>query len=103
FLSKRFNVVWLQRRRGNAQISDPGHFLPRLLRACSERPRRGHSDKRHQLSPLHSITSSARARSDGGMVRPSTLAGLRLVSNSNLSFCWTGRSAGLAPLSILST
>jgi hypothetical protein len=49
---------------------------------------------------LYSITSSARASSDGGTVRPSALAVLRLMTNSNLVGCWTGKSAGLAPLRI---
>src|SRR6266516_2650328 len=51
----------------------------------------------------HSITSSARASSIGGTSRPSALAVLRLITNSNLVGCSTGRSAGLAPLKILST
>src|SRR6516165_9465264 len=42
----------------------------------------------------HSITSSARASSVGGTVRPSVLAVLRLITNSNLVDCMTGRSAG---------
>jgi hypothetical protein len=45
----------------------------------------------------YSITSSARARIEGGTVRPSSLAVLRLTTSSNLVGCWTGRSAGLAP------
>ena len=49
------------------------------------------------------ITSSARASTDGGIVRPSALAVLRLMTSSNLVGCSTGRSAGLAPLRILST
>ena len=49
------------------------------------------------------ITSSARPSSDGGIVRPSALAVLRLITSSNLVGCSTGRSAGLAPLRILST
>ena len=49
----------------------------------------------------HSITSSARARIDGGTVRPSALAVLRLMASSKVVGCWTGRSAGLAPLRIL--
>jgi hypothetical protein len=48
----------------------------------------------------HSMTSSARARIDCEMVRPSVLAVLRLTTNSNSAGCWTGRSAGLAPLRI---
>ena len=35
-----------------------------------------------------------------GMVSPGALAVLRLISSSNLVGCSTGRSAGLAPLSI---
>jgi hypothetical protein len=51
----------------------------------------------------YSITSSARASNVGGTSRPSALAVLRLMASSNLVGCWTGRSAGLAPLKILST
>src|SRR5712692_1976052 len=50
----------------------------------------------------HWMISSARPSSDGGIVRPSALAVLRLISMSNLDACITGRSAGRAPLSILS-
>src|SRR5438128_8385674 len=53
--------------------------------------------------PHHSITSSARASSVGGTSRPSALAVLRLITSSNVVGCSTGRSAGLAPLRILST
>src|SRR5215471_19305075 len=48
-------------------------------------------------------TSAARRRSDGGIVRPSALAVLRLITSSNLVGCSTARSAGLAPFRILST
>src|SRR5262249_58738189 len=48
----------------------------------------------------YSITSSARASSVGGMVRPSVIAVLKLITRLYLVACWTGRSAGLAPLSI---
>ena len=51
----------------------------------------------------HWITSSARNSSDGGIVRPRALAVLRLMTSSNLVGCSTGKSAGLAPLRILST
>jgi hypothetical protein len=47
---------------------------------------------------LHSITSSAIARMPGGMVRPSALAALRLITSSNLVGRITGRSAGFSPL-----
>jgi hypothetical protein len=37
-----------------------------------------------ELPPLHSMTSSARASNEGGTVRPSALAVLRLIIISNL-------------------
>jgi len=49
------------------------------------------------------ITWSARRRRDGGIVRPRALAVLRLIASSNFVGCSTGRSAGFAPLRILST
>src|SRR5262245_51923695 len=54
-------------------------------------------------APFHSITSSARARSDGGTVRPSALAVLRLITNSYLVGDCTGRSPGFSPLRMRST
>src|SRR5262245_17193957 len=48
------------------------------------------------------ITSSARWRSNGGIVSPSAFAVLRLITSSNLDGCSIGRSAGLAPFRILS-
>src|SRR5437867_11563140 len=49
------------------------------------------------------ITSSARCSSDWGMVSPSALAVLRLMTSSNFVGCSTGRSPGFAPFRILST
>ena len=51
----------------------------------------------------HSITSSARASSIGGTSRPSALAVVRLMTNSNLVGCSTGISPGFVPRRILST
>ena len=42
------------------------------------------AEQRDELAALHSITSSARASSVGGTSRPSALAVLRLMINSNL-------------------
>ena len=39
------------------------------------------------VTPPHSITSSARASSPGGMVRPSAFAALRLMINSKSVAC----------------
>ena len=50
-----------------------------------------------QQTTLYSITSSARASSMGGMVRPSARAVRRLITKSNLVDCATGRSIGLLP------
>jgi hypothetical protein len=41
-----------------------------------------HTDQTDELAPLHSITSSARAISDGATVRPSALAALALIASS---------------------
>src|SRR6185503_3056793 len=48
----------------------------------------------------HSMTSSARASSVGGILRSSILAVSALMTSSNLDDCTTGRSAGFAPLRI---
>jgi hypothetical protein len=53
----------------------PDHWHRRLLRARRERPRRRTAEKHDELATAaHSITSSARASSVGGIVRPSALA-----------------------------
>src|SRR4030095_10299541 len=54
-------------------------------------------------SYAYRITLFARASTFGGIVRPICFAAFRLMISSNLVGCSTGRSAGLAPLSILST
>jgi hypothetical protein len=50
------------------------------------------------LRKVYSITSSARASNVGGTSRPRDFAVCRLITNSNLVDCSTGKSAGLAPL-----
>jgi hypothetical protein len=56
-----------------------------------------------QQIAAYSITSSARASKMGGTSKPSCLAVLRLMRNSNVVGPSTGRSPGLVPLNILST
>jgi hypothetical protein len=51
----------------------------------------------------HSMIWSARRSTDCGIVNPSALAVLRLMTSSNFVACCTGRSAGFAPFRILST
>src|SRR5260221_2077259 len=78
--------------------------LTRLLRPCPTRPHGGHaSEQRDELAPVHSITSSARASSVSGTVRPSAFAVLRLMTSSNLVGCWTGRLLGFSPFRMRST
>src|SRR5437899_1673927 len=77
--------------------------LPPLLRVRYERPCGRATEKRDKLPPLHSITSSARASSVVGTVRPSALAVLRLITSSYFVGACTGRSAGFSPLRIRST
>src|SRR5262249_14793475 len=92
-------------RKGCPAAKDPDNrSLRRLLRAHRERPccRRA-AEKRDERPPLHSITSSARASSVGGISRPSNLAAVRLMMSSNLVGCSTGMSPGFAPRRILST
>lgn len=77
----------------------------RLLRARGKRPRRRRAaEQRNELAPPnHSITSSARESKVGGIFKPSAEAAFKLMISSNSVACWTGRSPGFAPLSILST
>jgi hypothetical protein len=51
----------------------------------------------------YSNTSSARCRADSGIVRPSALAVLRLIANSNTVGCSIGSSPGIAPRRIRAT
>ena len=75
--------------------------LAALPRADGENFRRGSFIL--NLPSHHSITSSVRASSEMGGSRPSALAVLRLMTNSNLVACWTGRSPGFSPLRMRST
>jgi hypothetical protein len=60
--------------RKRCKDTDAPHAIG-LLRARRERPRRGcAADEQYELAAPHSITSSARAMSVGGMSMPSALA-----------------------------
>src|SRR5262245_2353155 len=87
--------------RTRARAQEPNR-LRRLLRVRRERPRRRRAaEQRDEIAAgAHSITSSAAASNVGGTSRPSVLAVLRLMTNSNFTDCWTGKSVGLSPLRI---
>src|SRR5262249_56900049 len=87
-----------------AKKTYPRH-LSRLLRLCGARPGEDapteHGDER---SPVHHwMISSICASNAGEIVNPSACAVFRLITAWSVVGCWTGRSAGLAPLMILST
>src|SRR3974390_2017795 len=87
---------------GNEDADAPDPFG--LLRPYYERPRRRRAaEKRDELAPPHSITSSARASTDGGIVRPRAFAVLRLMTSSYLVGTCTGRSTGFSPFRMRST
>ena len=96
--SVRLRRTWVKRKE-----AEPRSF-PRLLRQGRERrgERTGQRGQQEAAAVHHSMTSSARASSDGGIVRPRALAVLRLMISSYLDACSMGSSAGLAPLRILS-
>src|SRR5262249_49950257 len=76
---------------------------PRLLCTGSERQGGSAAGHRGEIASPHSIPSSARARIDGGTVRPSALAAFRLMTSSNWAGCSTGTSDGSAPPRTLPT
>src|SRR5262249_8396936 len=79
-------------RGGVQEHADAPHFFA-LLRARSERQCCRTAEQRDELAPFHSITSSARASSVCGTVRPSALTAFWLTASSNLTGCSTGSSA----------
>ena len=87
----------LSGRGERTRASGPLQRDVRRLFACCE------ARTRHAIATVHSITRSARRRIDGGIVIPSAVAVLRLITSSNVVGCSTGISAGFAPFSILLT
>src|SRR5262245_21156989 len=88
-----------------SRVEPADNWHPSLLRPRRERPcgRRAAEQRDELAPPHHSMTSSARASNMAGTSRPSALATVRLMTNSNLVGCSTGRSPGFAPRRILST
>src|SRR5262249_40058003 len=101
-LSKRAQTLHVVLKRCGAEEAD--HRECRLLRARRQRPRSGRAaEERDEGAPFHSMTSSARSRSVGGIVMPIALAALRFTTSSYLDGCSISRSAGFAPRNTLST
>src|SRR5262249_12140965 len=92
-------------RVGGGQVHDDtdARQLCRRLRFPERGRQYGDRASEKRTPARHRMTSSARASTDGGMVRPSAFAVLRLITSSNFVGCSTGRSLGFAPLKILST
>src|SRR2546422_6363529 len=91
-----------ERRKSEAESeNDREPDQPHAAGESSRAPRR--APARRRTSTRYSMTWSARPSTEGGIVSPSAFAVFRLMTNSNLVGCSTGRSAGLAPLRILST
>src|SRR5262249_3027806 len=73
-LYKGGDALAIDQTRVGPQEPD-GRQLAGLLRARRERPRRPRAaEKRDERAPLHSITSSARTSTDGGIINPRAFA-----------------------------
>src|SRR2546425_1123084 len=97
----RFDLGLVVQNYVQQGIMDFQLSVARLLPARRKRPRGCRAaEKRDELAASHSITSSASNCRELGTSRPSALAVCRLITNSNLVDCKTGRSAGFAPLRI---
>src|SRR5262249_32772830 len=83
---------------GESRMEKPDHWNSLLLCACHNRPHRRTAEPRDERPSSHSMTSSARANKECGTSRSMALAVLRLMTNSNLTVCHTGMSAGFSPL-----
>src|SRR5262249_21380474 len=88
-----FGIVFVVRH----EHADAPHPLA-LLRLRRERPSCRAAEERDRLATIdardHSITSSASARTRGGISKFIAFAALRLITSSNLVAWKTGRSAG---------
>src|SRR4051794_4753643 len=83
---------------GKSRCGADPQYLPYLLRGRRNRPHRSAAKQLDECAPFHhSMTSSARASSVGGISRRSAFAVVMLMIRSNLVGCSTGRSDGLAP------
>jgi len=95
---------WLNERVGGLANASTASPLRQLSPVADMRSDEAMSEKCHERTRAgaakgnYSMTSSARPSSVIGKVRPRALAVLRLMMNSTFTTCWTGKSAGFAPL-----
>jgi hypothetical protein len=68
-----------------------------------ERTRGRAAEQRYERAAPHSITSSARASSAGGTVRPRPLAVFKLMISSTFVACCTGNAETFSPRRIRAT
>src|SRR5262249_36610807 len=80
-ISQGAQAVNVQSRGVTAEKTNDGYWL---LRPCHHRPRRRAAQPRDEVASFHSITSSARAITEGGTSMPRALAVFRLITSSNL-------------------
>jgi hypothetical protein len=73
-----------------------------LMRILGRRARLALLEKQ-QIRQIYLMTLFARERNSGESVSPICFAAFKLMTNSNLVACCTGKSAGLVPFKILST
>src|SRR5262249_42057404 len=83
---------------------DEKRIGPIARKLCESRTRGSRTaEQRDERAPFHSIPSSRRASTAGGISRPSAFAVLRLITSSYLVGACTGRSAGFSPFRTRST
>jgi len=111
----RERCSWLFEGRISGLIRRPSSRYPRRLARCCRsrrcplyvafptqvRQRAKYEKCQIPEVAIYSITSSARASSISGMSSLNEHAVCRLMTNSNLVDCRTGRSVGFAPLRML--
>src|SRR5262249_3944190 len=103
-IAEPHNSLRPRRADGKAAKEPDAINTPGLLRARRERPRRrSAAEQRDEGAAPHSITSSARASTVGGISRPSALAVFRLTTSSCFVGACTGGWAGSSPLRMGST
>ena len=87
-----------------AQITDARDLdLLRLAKSTAHRASRLVTTRTNVRRSIIESPHPRAAAAIGGSVMPSAFAVLRLITNSNLVGCSTGRSPGLVPFKILST